>query len=181
MAEGGDIDLDDLARRYLDLWQDQLGALASDAETARLMRQVLRGFGWPDPPEAAADGQGLRGAGATPGSAAAGLGAGAPAAGGPAAWLAAMPALMLAAGLGAPGTTPGRGTPPGERGEERGANDVTAGAAAFTGASGGGAVDLERLLHRLAALEARIAALESTRAGDDGDAEGDPGRTGHGA
>ncbi len=34
-------DLDDLARRYLDLWQDQLSALADDDEVAEVMARTL--------------------------------------------------------------------------------------------------------------------------------------------
>lgn len=34
-------DLDDLARRYLDLWQEQLGALASNSEAADLMARTI--------------------------------------------------------------------------------------------------------------------------------------------
>jgi hypothetical protein len=34
-------DLDDMARRYLDLWQEQLGALASNTEAADLMARTI--------------------------------------------------------------------------------------------------------------------------------------------
>ncbi len=34
-------DLDDLARRYLDLWQDQLAGLADDDEVAEVMARTL--------------------------------------------------------------------------------------------------------------------------------------------
>lgn len=34
-------DLDDLARCYLDLWQDQLSALADDDEVAEVMARTL--------------------------------------------------------------------------------------------------------------------------------------------
>jgi hypothetical protein len=48
MAEQGD--LDELARRYLDLWQDQMTALANDPEMAEATEQMLRlmGFAPPD-------------------------------------------------------------------------------------------------------------------------------------
>jgi len=38
-------DLDDLARRYLDLWQDQMSALAADEDFARLMQRIMGGMG----------------------------------------------------------------------------------------------------------------------------------------
>ena len=34
-------DLDALAKRYLDLWQDQLGAVSKDRETAEIMAQTM--------------------------------------------------------------------------------------------------------------------------------------------
>ncbi len=34
-------DLDQLAERFVDLWQDQMGAMAGDPELARLMRRML--------------------------------------------------------------------------------------------------------------------------------------------
>ncbi len=34
-------DLDALAKRYLDLWQDQLGAISKDRETAEIMAQTI--------------------------------------------------------------------------------------------------------------------------------------------
>ncbi|WP_242468918.1 hypothetical protein [Rhodovibrio salinarum] len=48
MAEQGD--LDELARRYLDLWQDQMTALANDPDMAEATEQMLRlmGFAPPD-------------------------------------------------------------------------------------------------------------------------------------
>jgi hypothetical protein len=54
--------LDELAKRYLDLWQDQMTALAADPETARLMGRSLQLWasagpaGWQGIWQAAADG-----------------------------------------------------------------------------------------------------------------------------
>ncbi|MFM7344202.1 MAG: hypothetical protein ACKO1J_02390 [Tagaea sp.] len=54
--------LDELAKRYLDLWQDQMSALAADPETARLMGRSLQLWasagpaGWQAIWQAAADG-----------------------------------------------------------------------------------------------------------------------------
>ena len=38
-------DADELARRYLDLWQDQMSALAADQDFARALQQVMTGMG----------------------------------------------------------------------------------------------------------------------------------------
>jgi len=38
-------DLDELARRYLDLWQDQMTALAGDREFAEALQQLMTGMG----------------------------------------------------------------------------------------------------------------------------------------
>jgi len=38
-------DLDELARRYLDLWQDQMTALAGDEEFAETMRRLMTTMG----------------------------------------------------------------------------------------------------------------------------------------
>jgi uncharacterized protein YhaN len=43
MAERAD--LDELARRYLDLWQDQMTALAGDEEFAETMRRLMTTMG----------------------------------------------------------------------------------------------------------------------------------------
>lgn len=160
MSNTGDID--DLAQRYLDLWQDQVRALAADEENARALRQLLRAWGLPDTPG--------DGSGPVPG------GGGSGGAGTPGAFMAMMrammPAMTMAAGPGmaSPGTG---GTSSGEdldkdsgKDGERQADESTAGAAPPSGTSGGGAVDLERLLDRLASLEARIVALESERRAD---------------
>ncbi len=137
------VDLDELARRYLDLWQDQMTALAGDREFAETMQQLMTTMGlaataapefwraWP------ATMAGLQAAEQTQGASddqnrEAGPGAPARSARGSAAGTAA----------GTPGGTP-------------------AGTAAPAAASDGGESGLDQLARRLAALEERIAALEA--------------------
>ncbi len=136
-------DLDELARRYLDLWQDQMTALAGDKEFAETMQRLMTTMGlaataapefwraWP------ATMAGLQAAEQTQGasddqSREAGPGA------------AARSARGSAAGTAA-------GTPAG----------TPAGTAAPAAASDGGESGLDQLARRLAALEERIAALEA--------------------
>ncbi len=143
MAERAD--LDELARRYLDLWQDQMTALAGDREFAETMQRLMTTMGlaataapefwraWP------ATMAGLQAAGQTQGtsddqSREAGPGAPARSARGPAA-------------RGSAARTSAAGTPAG----------TAAPAAAFDGGESG----LDQLARRLAALEERIAALEA--------------------
>ncbi|MEE8505272.1 MAG: hypothetical protein V3S40_03520 [Kiloniellales bacterium] len=38
-------DLDELAQRYLDLWQDQMSALAADKDFAEALQQLMTGMG----------------------------------------------------------------------------------------------------------------------------------------
>jgi hypothetical protein len=38
-------DADELARRYLDLWQDQMSALAADQDFARALQKLMTGMG----------------------------------------------------------------------------------------------------------------------------------------
>ena len=40
-------DLDELARRYLDLWQDQMTALAGDEEFAETVQRLMTAMGTP--------------------------------------------------------------------------------------------------------------------------------------
>ena len=143
-------DLDDLARRYVDLWQDQMTALAADPAFAESMQKVM----------------------ATMGVAASGL----PAAW--TAWPAAMSSLMAAARPGAEGATvqaapmqassdvqgqETQGEPAGKPKREH--EDAGAvGAAATAAPPHGGGLDLGVLEERLAALERRVLALEG-RAG----------------
>ena len=51
MAESAD--LDQLAERFVDLWQDQMGAMAGDPELSRLMRRMLGLWGLGSGPLAA--------------------------------------------------------------------------------------------------------------------------------
>ncbi len=128
-------DLDELARRYLDLWQDQMTALAGDKEFAETVQRLMTTMGL----AATAAPEFWR------------------------AWPAMMAGLQAAeqtqgasddesreAGPGAP-TGPARGSTAG----------TAAGTAAPGAASDGGESGLDQLARRLAALEERIAALEA--------------------
>ncbi|GAB4394310.1 MAG: hypothetical protein Tsb0032_18280 [Kiloniellaceae bacterium] len=146
--------LQELARRYVDLWQDQMTALASDPEFADSLQKVMAAMG----------------------VAAGGL----PAIW--SAWPAAMSSVMAAAqpGMtnpqgqethGAPtGGTPAGGTPAGR--QENGA--AAPGAAAAAAASHGGGADLGGLEERLAALEQRVRELEGSLEGRSGRSRGSP-------
>src|SRR5690606_10711372 len=124
-------ELQELARRYVDLWQDQATALAADPAVAETLQRVMATFG----------------------VAASGL----PAA--RQAWPAALASLMTAAqpqaGPGNVGAAAGK-----EQDKHGRASAATPGAAPAAAASAGGGTDLERLSQRLAALEQRLAALE---------------------
>jgi len=130
-------DLDELAERYLDLWQDQMSALANDPEFAEVMNRLLASSAAAMPDMAAAW----------------------------AAWPAMM--AGLAAGgrtkdgesTEQTGTGPG-GSPPGGEGDARAAEGPS-GAEAAAVAPGHRGADLVELARRLAALEDRVAALES--------------------
>jgi hypothetical protein len=135
-------DLDELARRYLDLWQDQMTALAGDEEFAETLQQLTTAMG----------------AAATAGSTA-----------WAAAWPAMMAGLQPPGatqresdGQGAADETGkgAEGTAAGAPGRQGAAVETAAGAAAAAGPPGGGGDVLEQLARRLAALEERIAALE---------------------
>jgi len=138
-------ELEELARRYVDLWQDQMTALAADPDFAEAMQRVMASLGV--------------------------TAAGLPAVWG--AWPAAM-ASMLAAAQGAPpaglqgaagakaGGPKKDGSTNGRREDVRG-NDGAAGSAGpapAAAASDGGGADLGVIAERLAALEQRILALE---------------------
>jgi len=140
-------DLQDLARRYVDLWQDQMTALASDPDFAESLQKVLTSMG----------------------VAASGL----PALW--TAWPAAMSSMMAAvqpdlqAAARAAAGTAGERENAGKRendGSSAGKHkaDSQAGAAAGAPASAaaphGGGTDLGVLEERLAALEQRLLALE---------------------
>lgn len=154
-------DLEELARRFFDLWQEQVTALATDREVAEATERWLQAMG-----AAAAPAQGMPG-------------------GAPAPWLAwpaAMMAAMNAAGhAGVPGAAQawggdgrtaggfpagpfaaaGASPNPGDGAGSGAASGAAAGSAASAGAPDDGAGDVDELRQRLAALEERIAALEA--------------------
>lgn len=140
-------ELEELARRYVDLWQDQMTALAADPEFAESLQKVMAAMG----------------------VAASGL----PAMW--SAWPAAMSTLMSAAQPGPQtGMTNPQGQETDEKpaggkqngsGQAAGTGGATAGTAktgaeAAAAASHGGGPDLGVLEERLAALEQRVRSLE---------------------
>jgi len=146
-------DIDELAKRYLDLWQDQLSALAGDPEFAEVMTRLMGSS-----------------ATAMPGAAAW------------AAWPAALAGLVPGAvgkqagndkdqgqAGGAEGTaeTAGKAGKAGSRACAR-----PSGAKAAAAASGDGGADLVEFARRLAALEERVVVLESGLGQGRGDAPG---------
>jgi hypothetical protein len=154
--------VDDLARRYLDLWQEQMRALASDPEFVDMLDR-LTGMMGPAAMNAAMTGyDGNRPA--NPWTI----------------WPAAMMAMM--SGSGGYGRTDGgwnakaeetradggQGADGGHRTGHAGARSA-AGSAPAAAASERGADDVDELAARVAALEERIASLEATlRAGGGG-------------
>ncbi|MEO3428231.1 hypothetical protein AAFN88_05195 [Pelagibius sp. CAU 1746] len=139
---GSPEDLEELARRYVDLWQDQMTALAADPEFAESLQKVMAAMG----------------------VAASGL----PAMW--SAWPAAMSTLMSAAqpatqtGRTNPQEPKTDEKPAGAKhdgsGQASGPRAAEAGAEAAAAASHGGGADLGLLEERLAALEQRIRDLE---------------------
>ena len=130
-------ELEELARRYVDLWQDQMTALAADPEFAESLQKVMAAMG----------------------VAASGL----PAMW--SAWPAAMSTLMSAAQPGPQtGMTKPQGQETDEEpagGKHNGSGKAgKAGAEAAAAASHGGGPDLGILEERLAALEQRVRSLE---------------------
>ncbi|MHA1599612.1 MAG: hypothetical protein ACTSW2_02210 [Alphaproteobacteria bacterium] len=124
-------DADELMRQYLDLWQDQMSALAADQDFARAMQQVMTGMGL---------------AGNAPPAAWAGLMAGL------------APAMQGDATADAQGRE--AQDDKSARTGHAGAAKTTSGTSASRAASSGGGADVDKLTRRLAALEKRIAALE---------------------
>ena len=132
----GDPEMQDLARRYLDLWQDQMTALASDNEFVAAWRKMAEAMG---AGQAFAQ-MGQPGAGADP----------------------TQLFRSMMAGAAAPqketGDEPSQSGPETER---ESATDSKTGAPASAAASDGGGDDLELIARRLALLEERVAKLES--------------------
>ncbi len=127
-------DLEGLARRFQDLWQEQLAATASDPEFMEMMGKWMGalaagGMGPPAPP---------------PGTPAGPLD--------PAAWMATMQRALAGAG------TEGKG---GADDASAGARSRKAGAKAAAAASRTGHVDGDELERRLADLEQRVERLEA--------------------
>jgi hypothetical protein len=143
-------DLDELAERYLDLWQDQMSALASDPEFAEVMNRLLA--------SSAAAMPDLAAAWAAWPAMMAGLGAG----------------KRTEDGKDAEQTDGGPGAAPtGRKGGARAAKGAPR-AEAAAAAPGDRRADLVELARRLAALEDRVAALESGPGQGRGGARGRP-------
>ncbi|MEX2628558.1 MAG: hypothetical protein WD341_01375 [Tistlia sp.] len=139
-----DDDLDELAQRYLDLWQDQASALAADPGFGEALRRLVE----------------------------TGLGSAGEACQAWTAWQEALAAQLLrAAGATTEedGRHEGRGPPNGQR--RTGAARGTRGSPAAAAAPGRGGGDLDHLARRLAAMEERIAELERGL-GDAGQVDG---------
>lgn len=130
----GATDLEGLAKRFQDLWQEQLAATAADPEFMEMMGKWMGA---------------LAGGGARPPATPAGV---APGPMDPAAWMAAMQQVMAA----------GRGAGKEEADDaSAGKGGSKAGAAAAAPASGVGDVAGGELEHRLADLERRVERLEA--------------------
>ncbi|HSR71393.1 MAG TPA: hypothetical protein VLL72_03330 [Kiloniellales bacterium] len=133
-------DLDELARRYLDLWQDQMSALATDEDFARMLQQLMTSMGLAaaTSPAALAAWPAMM-AGLTPGS----------------------PAEPNADGQSRDRSE----TRTRDGGRDGGARPSASGAAAAAASSDGGLARLDELAERLAGLEQRLAALEAGAGG----------------
>ncbi|RMD62676.1 MAG: hypothetical protein D6826_06785, partial [Alphaproteobacteria bacterium] len=128
IAMANDADLDDLARRFLDLWQDQMTALATDEDLARTLQRMAAAM-----------------------TASAWAAAAGPAA--MAAMMAGLPAHTVRERAGHDGKT-ASGAPAADASGPSGPGAARAsGAASAAGASGGGLSDLDDIAGRLAALE----------------------------
>jgi len=142
-------DLQSLAKRYLDLWQDQLRAMAADPETmatfARMLSAMTGRAGTPDPAAGGADAGGTAN---------------------PFAWWPMAGAMPTSSPLG--------GATPFDSLFAAGRAATEARATAAAAASGGRGDELHELERRLAALEARLAALEPVAGTGSGSAPAKP-------
>lgn len=149
-------DLEDLARRFQDLWRDQMAATAADPEFMEMMGKWMAAFA-PGTAQKPGPAPGMF-PGMLPGMP--------PGPGGamdPAGWMAAMQAAMA-------GAARKGGTDDGKTGA------APAGATASATASRAGHVASERFERRLAALEQRIDRLEAALDGQGGGAAKGPRR-----
>jgi hypothetical protein len=161
MSEGKDrgkdaaADLEDLARRFQDLWRDQMAATAVDPEFMEMMGKWMAAFA-PGAAQKPGPAPGMPPGmfpGMPPGMAATGPGG----AMDPAAWMTAMQAAMT-------GAARKGGADDGKTGAP------SAGAAAAADASGAGDVAGDEFERRLAALEQRMDRLEAAPGGAGGGA-----------
>lgn len=127
-------DLEGLAKRFQDLWQEQLAATAADPEFMEMMGKWMGA---------------IAAAGMGPPSAPAGPAVGVVGPPDPAVWMAAMQQALAAAGKGGPGDVRVDGGSPAAR------------AKAAAAASGAGNVDGDQFERRLADLEERVGRLEA--------------------
>ncbi len=125
------VDIDELARRYLDLWQDQMTALAGDREFAESLQKLMTAMGTARDAAATAAPEFQR------------------------AWMGVMTGQQPGQ---QPGQKPGQPT---KATADDGTPGRAPGAPAAATAPDGGSADLDQLARRLAALEERIAALEA--------------------
>lgn len=164
MSDG--TDLEALARRYLDLWQDQMTAMASDPEFAEALERLLAVAGMPGSDGSASAGNAS--AGNASGDGASPL----------TAWTAWPMAMLLTMAAMSRDAAQAGATPPDQpaAAQARGQDGQTAGTQAASGASDDGALDVDRLLRRLAVLEERVASLEAAGRADGSDGREDEAR-----